>query len=149
MEKKECNICNNYYVPTGTNQTFCNTDPCRKVKNRRKAQASRRRKAEREGRLDRVDIGRGGNQPKGKYSPCYKNGIKFFKTIAKKVKEDRRYCERCNTDLIDAERWHWCVHHIDHNRDNNEMSNFELLCKSCHQVEHECWKAFEGSTTIP
>ena len=32
------------------------------------------------------------------------------------------------------------VHHKDHNRKNNVESNFELLCKRCHQVEHECWK---------
>lgn len=46
------------------------------------------------------------------------------------------------------------MHHKDHNRKNNREENFELLCKRCHQVEHECWKNLpngyrEGATTIP
>lgn len=28
------------------------------------------------------------------------------------------------------------AHHIDHNRSNNELSNFEILCKKCHQAHH-------------
>ena len=28
------------------------------------------------------------------------------------------------------------VHHIDRNRDNNDLSNLEVLCPNCHSVEH-------------
>ena len=42
------------------------------------------------------------------------------------------------------------VHHLDHNRRNNVISNLELTCKRCHQIEHECWLAFsKGVETIP
>lgn len=40
------------------------------------------------------------------------------------------------------------LHHIDHNRQNNVLSNFNGVCKRCHQIEHECWLAFQkGATT--
>lgn len=35
------------------------------------------------------------------------------------------------------------VHHKDGDRYNNTTSNLELVCKQCHQIEHECWKAFK------
>jgi len=40
-------------------------------------------------------------------------------------------CETCgqNHDLL--------VHHIDHNRENNEFSNFQVLCTSCHAKVHK------------
>ena len=47
-------------------------------------------------------------------------------------------CERCGKDLEDATRWKWCVHHKDHDHSNHELSNLELLCKRCHQLEHSC-----------
>lgn len=34
------------------------------------------------------------------------------------------------------------VHHKDHNRHNNDETNLSLVCKRCHQIEHECWLAF-------
>lgn len=34
------------------------------------------------------------------------------------------------------------VHHKDENRNNNVETNLELVCKRCHQIEHECWLAF-------
>lgn len=34
------------------------------------------------------------------------------------------------------------VHHKDHNRHNNVLDNLQLVCKRCHQIEHECWLAF-------
>ena len=40
-------------------------------------------------------------------------------------------CNRCgSTNYLVA-------HHIDENRENNELSNFEILCKKCHQKHHE------------
>lgn len=147
--EKVCNNCEEVFTPKRKDATYCYKKVCRSARSRIITQQYRRRKAVEEGREDRVDIGRGGGQKKGEDSPFYKNGIRYFHAEAGKVKDERRYCERCNEDLIDADRWHWCVHHIDHDRTNNKRDNFELLCKRCHQLEHECWKAFEGSTTIP
>lgn len=28
------------------------------------------------------------------------------------------------------------VHHIDHNRDNNSITNLEILCGTCHMIHH-------------
>ena len=40
-------------------------------------------------------------------------------------------CEECGQsyDLL--------VHHIDHDRSNNEFENFQVLCTSCHAIEHK------------
>jgi hypothetical protein len=51
--------------------------------------------------------------------------------------------------LISVGKYEWVVHHRDHDRSNNVDENFELLCKRCHQIEHECHKAFEGAEVIP
>jgi 5-methylcytosine-specific restriction endonuclease McrA len=40
--------------------------------------------------------------------------------------------------LLNVNSKQWVVHHRDHNHANNVDSNFELLCKSCHQKEHDC-----------
>lgn len=34
------------------------------------------------------------------------------------------------------------LHHIDHDRYHNTRINLEGMCKSCHQIEHECWLNF-------
>lgn len=64
------------------------------------------------------------------------------------VKVAVRYCEHCNIDLKDATHYMWVVHPKDHNKYNYSRDNLVLLCKRCHQIEHQCWKAFEGATTI-
>lgn len=42
-------------------------------------------------------------------------------------------CHRCGYKEFDS-----CVdvHHIDHNRENNDISNLILLCSCCHQAYH-------------
>lgn len=37
------------------------------------------------------------------------------------------------------------VHHIDRNRENNDLSNLEILCPNCHQIEH--YNAKDGRYT--
>lgn len=68
----------------------------------------------------------------------YKNGIGFFLRMRSVIKEERRFCERCGKDLKGVGRYLWAVHHKDHNHYNNILENFELLCKGCHQKEHQC-----------
>lgn len=87
--------------------------------------------------------------PRGKGHWNYKDGSYTYETIRREFKDSRRYCEKCESDLKDATRYMWVIHHKDHDHYNNELGNLELLCKRCHQIEHECWRAFEGVTTIP
>jgi hypothetical protein len=68
----------------------------------------------------------------------WSNGISFFEKKRREIRDTRRYCERCDKDLKDVGQYHWCVHHKDHDRTNNKLENFELLCKRCHQLEHDC-----------
>ncbi len=51
----------------------------------------------------------------------------------KALREFDHKCGRCgyNKCLSVLE-----VHHIDRNRDNNDVSNLELLCRNCHGEEH-------------
>lgn len=88
-------------------------------------------------------------QPRGKRHWNFKDGSYTYETLRREIKERIGSCERCSADLTDATRYEWCVHHKDHDHYNNDPSNLELLCKRCHQIEHECWRAFEGATTIP
>lgn len=46
-------------------------------------------------------------------------------------RECHHKCELCGEteDLL--------VHHIDHNRSNNEFYNFMVLCTSCHAIHHK------------
>ena len=84
----------------------------------------------------KILIGKGGKSLHMKHRARYKDKIRF--------------CERCNKDLKNATHYLWVMHHIDRNKTNNPLdsSNWELLCKRCHQIEHECWLAFEGAPTI-
>jgi 5-methylcytosine-specific restriction endonuclease McrA len=37
---------------------------------------------------------------------------------------------------------HICVHHSDEDRTNNELSNLEILCRSCHAIRHDLYTNF-------
>lgn len=39
-----------------------------------------------------------------------------------------RKCEICNIDDIEV----LCVHHIDNKKNNNDISNLQILCANCH-----------------
>jgi hypothetical protein len=86
--------------------------------------------------------------PRGENHWNYKDGSYTYETIRGELRQEIRYCERCDKDLLEAKHHNWVIHHRDHNHFNNERSNLELLCKSCHQIEHDCVKNFEGATTI-
>lgn len=80
----------------------------------------------------------------------YKHGLSVFRRWAKERLKFLNYCcERCGNTIDVSVRGTWAGHHKDHNRSNNVKDNLEVLCKRCHQVEHECWRAFQGVTTIP
>lgn len=94
------------------------------------------------GKIKNPGVGKGGAPLMGSSNPMYKHGKYVFETLRTEIKKERRHCERCQVDLLEATHYMWVVHHKDHNHWNHELSNLELLCKRCHQIEHECHKAF-------
>ena len=89
-----------------------------------------------------VGLGKGGSNKEGQDNKHYVNGMGQFNKIRQYMRESIKHCQTCHKDLTDVSRYEWCVHHIDHDRTNNVEGNFEMLCKRCHQIEHECWLAF-------
>lgn len=142
MKRKEkaCLVCGVLYQPTGNCSKFCTT--CQ-PKQQKKVQVSGQ---EAYRRRQGMDIGRGGKL--GERNQAYKHGQCTFRRWAKERKESIGVCDLCNTDIKEATHYNWVGHHKDHNRMNNTIENLMLLCKKCHQIEHKCWKAFEGVTTI-
>lgn len=58
----------------------------------------------------------------------------YYRRISlEKLKQE---CHRCGTHK------NLCVHHKDRNRRNNNISNLQMLCKSCHSKEHNRSKNF-------
>lgn len=45
-------------------------------------------------------------------------------------RNEHHQCEECGSCL------HLLVHHIDEDRSNNELSNFRVVCTSCHAIIH-------------
>jgi len=70
------------------------------------------------------------NNPRGKDSPTYKNGILGYRKRALAYYGQK--CGRCGIEDIRV----LLVHHKDRNRKNNEIENFEILCRNCHILEH-------------
>lgn len=140
---RTCVDCQTTYLPTGPSQKRCPT--CSRVDHLSRSRERTMRYRTRLGR--KTGVGKGGNNAKGTEDSQHVSGMSYFMKIRKVIKEEVRYCQRCSKDLIDATRHYWCVHHIDHDRTNNVRSNLMLLCKRCHQIEHECHKAFKCVTT--
>ena len=63
--------------------------------------------------------------------PNWKNGESSYRKIALDNKTES--CEKCGYDeYIEVLE----VHHKDKNRKNNDISNLEILCPTCHKIEH-------------
>jgi hypothetical protein len=148
---KNCKICDCAFVGNGPAARYCSS--CQdqvKETNKIKARQQTQNYRIKNGLIQKPGVGSGNNQKLGEEHPSYKHGWYVADRLRKEVKSDRRYCERCDTDLLNVDRWQWVVHHKDHDHYNNVVTNLELLCKRCHQIEHECHKAFtKGATTIP
>jgi hypothetical protein len=133
-----CEICSSEHKPAGPAARFC--EQCADM---RRAESRRQiilRSQIKKG--VKVGSGKGGNNAAGIDDSQYKTGITFFVKTTKTIRDEVRFCERCGKDLIDAKPFEWATHHRDHDRTNNSRGNFELLCKRCHQLEHECREAF-------
>ncbi len=67
----------------------------------------------------------------GMQLPHYKTRITHYMDKALHNKPPK--CERCGYDEHIAAI---VIHHKDRNRDNNSLSNLEVLCAICHAIEH-------------
>lgn len=66
----------------------------------------------------------------GKNNPNWKDGKSSYREKA--LNYYGKKCVNCgNTNEIVLQ-----VHHIDHNRSNNNLSNLKVLCANCHLIEH-------------
>lgn len=137
--EKPCRRCKALFIPAGPAGLYCS--PCGGIQ---KQEASRRAVR---ARPSYKGTGRGA--PRGEKHPLFRHGRWTYQTVAREIKTTRGECERCKKDLLEATHYLWCVHHRDHDPYNYHVENLELLCKRCHQVEHECYKRLEGATTIP
>lgn len=143
FNEKSCEICKTPYTPTGSSSKYCK--PCAvekaKANGRRNMMECRRRKGM------NVGVGRGMANATLEADDQFRTGISWFQKNRRRLRDEIRCCERCSLDLLNAGRYMWVIHHIDHDRTHNVRSNLQLLCKRCHQIEHDCHKAFEGVTT--
>ena len=69
-----------------------------------------------------------------------KGGYAWFRTLKPGFKIRQKLLHRAN-DKCEKCGWNkipdiFEVHHKDRNRQNNELSNLELLCPNCHQSHH-------------
>jgi hypothetical protein len=141
LESKTCVECGENYLPSGKAQLYC-ADCGLKIK-----RIKRNKWFNNQRRIKGKKIGSG--SIKGEQASFYKHGKSVFDRYARERKEQLQHCEECNKNLVDASRWGWVGHHIDHNPMNNVITNLKILCKRCHQIEHKCWENFfEGATTI-
>jgi len=141
FKSKNCLVCNIEYLPTGKYSKYCTS--CAKEKKK----LSIKKWHYQHGILN--GKGSGSSTGIGVDNIMYKHGRCVFRRWAKERKESTGLCEHCGKDIKNATHYEWVGHHKDHNKHNNSIDNLVLLCKQCHQIEHQCWKAFEGVTTIP
>ena len=77
--------------------------------------------------VEKPGVGSGGNQ-EAERNHQYKGGVASYNKKA--FKSYPHKCNRCGSlDRLE-------VHHKDHNRKNNDLSNLEILCKRCHKNHH-------------
>lgn len=62
-----------------------------------------------------------------------KDKVKTYIALKKRLSESRgTICEVCGYSKFEILQ----VHHIDHNRQNNELRNLKLICPNCHFESH-------------
>lgn len=138
---RNCTDCGAEYSPSGPAARYCS-----------ECAEQRRRDSVRKQILKRTKmpgVGKGGHPHRGEAHWNFRHGRWTYETVRREIKQEVGCCQRCDVGLRDAGHYEWVIHHRDHNPYNWHRDNLELLCKRCHQIEHECWKAFEGATTIP
>jgi hypothetical protein len=149
FKPKQCRECGNTFTPKYPAELLC-SEECKQQGVSRSRHKDHIRDMVSRGREDFIGVGKGGNAPTGTASPHWVSGIGVYKKLRNELFEMvGKVCQRCNKDLSEASPHHWCGHHIDHDRTNNTMDNIEIVCKSCHQIEHEVWKNFGTCNDYP
>lgn len=143
LKQKHCTECNSLFQPTGSCAKYCPV--CAPVTRLKVARAAVKNWAIKKG----IFTGEGSGSKFGIEANNYVHGRGTFLRWAKERKTSVGLCENCGKNIKEATHYEWVGHHKDHNPQNNVIENLMLLCKQCHQIEHQCWKAFEGVTTIP
>lgn len=134
---KPCRECGEVFTPNAPCNLYCSEECANTASARVNREKSERFRAK-NGSM--IGVGKGNAQGRGELHHTYKNGIKGFQQRKLDSMVEHR-CERCDKDLteyIKTNKYMWCVHHKDHDRSNNALENHELLCKRCHQLEHDC-----------
>lgn len=142
-----CERCKECFVPRGPRARFC--DPCRPIHEREKAKERYIKSGRKQtsahnwkvinGAKRYVHVGRY-NQA-GENNNNYKNG-KGVDWFAKALEVNPEKCNRCGiTESEIQKRYNYncrglLLHHKDGNHDNSDPSNWEILCKKCHQKHH-------------
>ena len=137
LPERVCLFCGNTYKPTGPAQQACLVckEHLKSLDRQVSLDIERYRKF-----FTYHTIGKGNSQGRGELHHSYKNGISLYQKIGRDMLKSIRYCELCGKDLLNASRYKWCTHHKDFDRTNNKKENLQLMCKSCHQILHECIK---------
>jgi hypothetical protein len=124
---KRCENCKIVYKATSPAQRYC--PECVPVMKKKRQ------------KLYKENHKKGYNQ-EGENNNNWKSGIGVYPKLAFERYCMERKCNRCgSTEQI-------LVHHIDRDRHNNDRSNLEILCKSCHQVEHEAGKNLHPDSPV-
>ena len=105
--------CGKEYTKTGPKQKFCHN--CAKSAYKEH---------------DKEIGGKRGSKPWGAYNQKGVNNNNFKYGCQYKDAIEKVYCSLCGS--ID----NLLIHHIDHDRKNNDISNLIVLCKKCHQEHH-------------
>lgn len=121
---RQCLNCHDTYVPRGNCSKYC--DKCKELMDKKRMQDYHKKVYERKGYNQ---LGESNNNWKG--------GIGIYRQIKAPVE-----CEKCGAEN------NLLVHHKDGDRYNNRIENLQSLCKRCHQIEHECWKALPKNTEL-
>lgn len=147
MKKVNCNRCGLQFVVKLGNKRktcySCKAEPkkcenCGKVfnpnPNAKRIAAYCSEKCRHHARYVRTYVRKGYNQ-KGPNNNHWVSGkSKYYQNIA--FATYGKVCNRCGSTRF------LCVHHKDRNRNNNNISNLEVLCRSCHAKEHGLYQNF-------
>lgn len=136
FKPKNCKYCGVLYEPTGSSSKFCTKEHQYKWSDENGIRKEYRDRAyAKMGKL--VGIGSGGTTGKGNKNHMYKNGFWSFKNYARELRNLGVPCNRCGLDLRTTGKAGYVGHHIDHNQQNNNLLNLEMLCRRCHALHHD------------
>lgn len=130
---KQCIACNTTYSPKGNAAKYC--EDCATFRTKVMARYHSKTRHAKAGR--NVGVGSGGASRHTPETVTVSTYRKVF--LTRLFLNQKGLCYDCKEAFPESKL---LVHHIDHNRANNKIDNLQLVCKRCHQIEHECWLAF-------